>query len=293
MSLANCNVSKAAAAIHSVKDRDNVSEFRLVGPGLDAYLFDAFHEKLGECRLNVSATPNTVVIEASVNRKHPIYGHPKSKYNVVLLETESNETYINAARLALDSLAIEVERSTSYIDMLYKSIFKDETGYQLGESTDSEVRGTPAYLLDYNLTNRLPDDWLVKINKEKDKKVPDSKPKYMDIDLGDVDIARVSAVVNFFCDMTSADNIYVNNESVNKMMLRSVTNAINWVLSSSGSKERVDTKTVLAALMADSLESKHSVIDPEGEFKFADDMQVNVPETLFDLMIIYRNHARK
>ena len=283
MSLINCNLAKAASAIFVSKDIEPTDLIRIDS---DSYTFGVFSGKLGECMLSVSGSPNSVIIETSVRPKNKFYGHPQSKFKLELLDSESNDTYVNAALLSIASLAHEYAKLEKSISGLEETLFKDTAVYDLGDG--KEIKDTHVKLLDHFLTNPLP--WDFAYTKKKDPDVKDSVDKYINVDLVDADINKAKALKSFFDDI-SYDRLYDDDYTVDKMMLSSVRDAVNWSLAKVGSKNTVDSKTVLMALMACSLDSKHVVFDEKEAIK--DNMVVNVPNTIFDLVILHRNAAKK
>lgn len=279
MTLINCNVAKAASAIFTSKDIEPTDLIRIDD---ESYTFGVFSEKIGECMLSVSGSPNSVIIEASVRPRTKFYGHPQSKFKLELLESESNDTYVNAALLSIASLAHEYGKLKESISLMEETLFKDTCCYELGDG--KEIKDTHIKLLDHFLTNPLP--WDFAYAKNKDPEVKDSVDKYVKVDLGKVDINKAKAIKSFFDDI-SCDRLYDDDYTVDKMMLSSVRDAVNWALAKSGSKNTVDSKTVLTALMSCSLDSRHVVFDEKDEIK--DNMVVNVPNTIFDLVILHRN----
>lgn len=284
MSLANCNLAKAASAICSTKDLGDHNQIELYSIGDDSYTFNV---NLGDKRLTVFGSPNSIIYEISVAHSHPHFGHPQSKYKLQLLESESNDTYVNAVRLAIAALDIQLESLSSSLDVVSRTVFEDTTSYEVNDQTDD--KDTPANYLDKHLTTPLPKDWQVEYKLRKDPNDKDSIDKYADIDLGDVDMDKVCALKNFFDDVY--DDMYSDFNEVNPMMLKSVRDAVNWVLAKVGSKHKLDSKTVLAALMSCSLDSKHVVFNEKD--KICDTLTVNVPYVIFDLVILHRNASKK
>lgn len=282
--IANCNLAKAASAIFAYKDEfDSV---KLYSAGDESFKFSLFDSSIGNCTIEVSGSPNSVIIEVSVPRKHELFGHPEAKFALELHETESNETYVNAARLALAVLSQHVSRTEQYIDGLYRTVFDEKTSYEFDEK--NKINDVPAKILAYNLKNKLPDSWMVNYKQTKDPDVKDSVDKYVDVDLGDVDIGKATAVASFFGDLYNTDEIYRDCDKVYPMMLNTVCNSLNWALKKAGSDEKVDCKTVLAALMSCSLKSKHMVFDANAEIR--DNMRINVPDSIFDFVIMSRKY---
>ena len=283
MSLINCNLAKAASAIFVSKDIEPTEIFKIDS---DSYTFGVFSETIGECMMSVSGSPNSVIIETSVRPRNKFYGHPKSKFKLELLESESNDTYVNAALLSIASLSHEFATLEKAIKSMNDSVFNDTTTYELGDG--NEFKDTHIKILDHFLTTPLPWDFVY--TKKKDPEVKDSVDKYVNVDLVNVDTDKANALKGFFDDI-SGDVLYHNDYEVNQMMLSSVRDAVNWALAKAGSKNTVDSKTVLAALMACSLDSKHVVFDEKEAIK--DNMVVNVPNTIFDLVILHRNDVKK
>ena len=282
MSLINCNLAKAASAIFASKDIEPTELLRIDD---ESYTFGVFSETIGECMMSVSGSPNSIIIETSVRPRNKFYGHPQSKFKLELLESESNDTYVNAALLSIASLSHEFATLEKAIKSMDESVFKDTTTYDLGDS--NEFKDTHINILDHFLTNPLP--WDFTYTKKKDPEVKDSVDKYVNVDLVNVDTDKANALKGFFDDI-SGDVLYHNDYEVNQMMLSSVRDAVNWALAKAGSKNTVDSKTVLAALMSCSLDSRHVVFDEKDEIK--DNMVVNVPNTIFDLVILHRNDKK-
>lgn len=282
MSLINCNLAKAASAIFASKDIEPTELLRIDG---ESYTFGVFSETIGECMMSVSGSPNSIIIETSVRPRNKFYGHPQSKFKLELLESESNDTYVNAALLSIASLSHEFTTLEKAIKSMDESVFDDTTTYDLGDG--NEFKDTHIKILDHFLTNPLP--WEFAYTKKENPEVEDSVDKYVNVDLVNVDTDKANALKGFFDDI-SGDVLYHNDYEVNQMMLSSVRDAVNWALAKSGSKNTVDSKTVLAALMSCSLDSRHVVFDEKDEIK--DNMVVNVPNTIFDLVILHRNNKK-
>lgn len=282
MSLINCNLAKAASAIFTSKDIEPTELLRIDD---ESYTFGVFSETIGECMMSVSGSPNSIIIETSVRPRNKFYGHPQSKFKLELLELESNDTYVNAALLSIASLSHEFVTLEKAIKSMNESVFDDTTTYDLGDG--KEFKDTHIKILDHFLTNPLP--WDFAYTKKKDPEVKDSVDKYVNVDLVNVDTDKANALKCFFDDI-SGDVLYHNDYKVNHMMLSSVRDAVNWALAKAGSKNTVDSKTVLAALMSCSLDSRHVVFDEKDEIK--DNMVVNVPDTIFDLVILHRSDKK-
>lgn len=280
----NSNVAKAASAIFTSSVLDGMT---FLHTGDDSFWFEVWSSELGECTLSVAGAPSSVIIEVSVARKHHCFGHPNSKFSLYILDGESNDTYVNATRLALASLEKQVLQLEKNLPRAHEEIFVETSTYEFDKN--NEIKDTPAKLLAHNLEHPLPKDWVVDSYKRtKDPDDSKSIDKYVNVDLGDVDMNRASSVKCFLEDLCIE---YEDTDPVNKMMLKSLRDAINWVLKESGSEQKVDSKTVLVALMVMSLNSKHDVF--EEREKIADDMPVMVPDAIFDLVILYRDNRKK
>lgn len=279
MSKINCNTAKAASAIFT----SDIEGLKLLHTDNDSFKFKVLSSELRECTLSIDGLHDAASIEVSVDKKHHCFGHPNSKFALYILADESNDTFVNATRLAIAALEKQVHELESDIDIINESIFTETNTYVFDEK--NSIKDTVAKLLAHNLEHKLPDDWVIDTYKKpKDPDDKDSVDRYVNVDLGDVDMNKVTAIKHFFEDWNVR---YSDLEPVNKMMLKSVRDAINWVLEEAGSDQRVDSNTVLATLLLASLDSKHNVFDERD--KITDNMVVMVPDSIFTLFILYRD----
>lgn len=270
MSINTCNANKAASAIFNTTRFDapmNLSQF---GDGEYPFIFNTTFGKIGQARVSVSAKKDTVTIEANLPFSNPLHYHPCGSCSIELLANESNDSFVNAAKLALAGLDKIVAERTEILYNLYNdTIVEKIDGYELSDGT--EIGGTPAEVLDCLLNNDVPQDMLVEYK---------SNDKYDKIDLHDIDVNKVSAVYNFFLDLTWDEHLYINEDEVYSVGIESVRDAVNWALKKAKSTQIVDSNTVIAALMAGSLNTIHDIFERPGVFG----TEVLVPMSIMDLI---------
>ena len=278
MSIETCNVHKAASAIFASTSFDDPMKFVQLGDGHYPTIFSTEYGGIGNVYVNVYGKPDTVTIETQVTYKHPLRNHPLGSSEIELLASESNDTFVNATKLALASLERYVAEGIKSVNYLYDDVIASHhDSYELIEGLPLDGK-TSVEVLDYLLTHEVPKDKLVEYRR---------KDKYDTVELNDVDPNKVFAVYNFFLDVSWADDLYrCDSDELYFVRITDIRDAVNWALKTAKSTQKVDTDTVKASLMAASLDSTHDIFECKGVFEDS----VRVPIGFLNLIACHKMH---
>lgn len=278
MSIETCYANKAASAIFASTDFDVPMRFIQLGDGHYPSMFSTEYGDIGNVIVNVYGNPDAVTIETQVTYNHPLCNHPLGSSEIKLLASESNDTFVNATKLALASLERYVAKGIKAVNYLYDDVIaRHHDGYELTEDLSLDGK-TRAEVLDYLLTHEVHKDNPVEYRR---------KDKYDNVELNDVDPNKVFAVYNFFLDVLWDDDLYrCDSDELYSVRITDIRDAVNWALKTAKSTQTVDSDTVKAALMTASLDSTHDIFECKGVFSDS----VRVPIGILNLIACHKMH---